>query len=491
MRTRTLSNVFTAVAASSLVAATPTLHKHHHHPHQFEARIAESARVVNIAGPTQVVYEFNGHAIDEQKVCQGIQDGSLKWAAGTETSPKCPSNDGPETTAPPALAVTESEGKPTSSAIAVVPTVAVEPASQSATPVQPSPSTPAESKNVEQAATVQNTPSLEEPQSATSGQIETADVTKTTQSANLKAPAPTTSTPVSSLSSNDFPSGRGVDKEFPDGVINCSTFPDDYGPIKVEWAGLGGWSGVQYVTIQGNAITHIDTAISSSVGEKCKTGAMCSYACPPGFQKSQWPSAQGTTGQSVGGLQCDLNGKLRLTNPNLSQRLCIPGTGTTVVQNKLSENAAICRTDYPGTENEVIPLNTQPGLTSPLTCPDAGSYFKHDGSSTTAQYYINNQGVPLEQACIWGSDGTNMGNWAPSYLGVGKDIYGKTFLAIATTAENNPLNYKPLNYSIEIVGNLSGRCKLKDGRYCSGENYDDCNNKGCTVSRLAEAFCVC
>lgn len=88
----------------------------------------------------------------------------------------------------------------------------------------------------------------------------------------------------------------------------------------------------------------------------------------------------------------------------------------------------------------------------------------------------------MEDACTWGKDGTNRGNWAPSYLGVGQDLYGKTWLSISSTAQNNPTNYKPLDYVVEIVGDgLSGKCRLKDGQYCSGENYEDCNTKGCTV----------
>ena len=143
-----------------------------------------------------------------------------------------------------------------------------------------------------------------------------------------------------------------------------------------------------------------------------------------------------------------------------------------------------------GTENEVVPLNTQPYSTNVLTCPDASTYFKHEGDSTTAQYYINNQGIPVQNACIWGADGTNMGNWAPSYLGVGQDTFGKTFLAIASTAQNNPKNYKPLNYTVEIVGDTSGRCKLSNGRYCSGDDYDDCNDQGCTV-RASTSWVLC
>ncbi len=142
-----------------------------------------------------------------------------------------------------------------------------------------------------------------------------------------------------------------------------------------------------------------------------------------------------------------------------------------------------------GTEAETVPLYTNAGSTHPLTCPDSKTYFKHDGDSTTAQYYINNQGVPLEEACSWNVDGSGEGNWAPSYLGVGQDVYGKTWVSIGSTAQNNPKTYTPLNYTVEITGDsLSGKCRLKNGKYCSGENYDNCNEKGCNVRTLASAF---
>ena len=286
---------------------------------------------------------------------------------------------------------------------------------------------------------------------------------------------------LSSAASNSVPTAQGLNTEFPDGIVDCSTFPLNYGPIPIEWAQLGGWSGIQYVTVSGNTVSSI---VTGNPGDTCKPGAMCSYACPPGYQKSQWPATQGSTGQSVGGLQCNSDGKLALTNPGLSKNLCIPGTGAAVVQNKLSENAAICRTDYPGTEAEVIPLNTQPDSTNNLTCPDASTYYTHEGDATSAQYYINNQGVVVSSACIWGIDGTDMGNWAPSYLGVGQDTSGKTWLSISSTAQNDPANYKALNYTVEITGNTSGKCRLSNGQYCTGANYEDCNESGCTVSFL-------
>ena len=291
---------------------------------------------------------------------------------------------------------------------------------------------------------------------------------------NSHLPPTTTSTGPNSLSS-----GTGLDEDFPDSALDCSDFPSAYGPISIDWAQLGGWSGIQYVTMVSNDVSNIVTA---NPGGICKPGAMCSYACPPGYQKSQWPAAQGTTGQSIGGLQCNSNGKLALTNPDLSKKLCILGTGAVIVHNKLDENAAICRTDYPGTEAEVVPLNTQPNSTNNLTCPDAKSYYTHEGLPTTAQYYINNQGVVVSDACTWGTDGSDMGNWAPSYLGVGQDDFGKTWLSIASTVQNDPSNYTALDYSVEITGDISNKCRLSGGWYCSGLDYEDCNNYGCTVS---------
>ena len=320
--------------------------------------------------------------------------------------------------------------------------------------------------------------SATEPVSATPTASATSAIS--TSSSAVEAPLDKKDQPLNAASTafDSMPIGQGLDQEFPDGTIDCSTFPSDYGPISVEWAQLGGWSGIQYVTILGNSVSNIATA---NPGDACKPGAMCSYACPPGYQKSQWPATQGSTGQSVGGLQCNPNGKLALTNPNLSKNLCVPGTGAVVVQNKLSENAAICRTDYPGTEAEVIPLNTQPDSTNNLTCPDAKYYYTHEGDPTSAQYYINNQGVVVSSACTWGTDGSDMGNWAPSYLGVGQDDSGKTWLSISSTAQNNPSSYKALNYTVEIIGNTSGKCRLSKGQYCSGANYEDCNEGGCTV----------
>lgn len=83
---------------------------------------------------------------------------------------------------------------------------------------------------------------------------------------------------------------------------------------------------------------------------------------------------------------------------------------------------------------------------------------------------------------MWSQDGSHMGNWAPSYFGVGRDVNGDTWLSISSTIQNNPTDYKCLDYTVELEGDLSDKCRLKDGKYCSGSNYETCNETGCTVS---------
>ena len=80
----------------------------------------------------------------------------------------------------------------------------------------------------------------------------------------------------------------------------------------------------------------------------CQEGNYCSYYCPKGYLKAQWPDMQGAKGESIGGVVCR-NGKLFKTNPNHG-KLCIPGSSKmrAVVRNKLAQDVAICRTNYPG-----------------------------------------------------------------------------------------------------------------------------------------------
>lgn len=291
-------------ATGSLVAASPSAHHRHQHKHA-EKRAPDHVKVVNVPGPTVMAYEYNGQMIKETEVCDGIKAGKMKWANGANAPDICSSSS-----QAPAVKVAEA-------------------------------STPA-AKDSSSAAPIE---AYQHPSSPPGSAPSSASVAPVASSAPAYSPASSASS--SSSSSNTNPSsGQGLDKPFPDNEIDCSSFPSDYGPMEIPWVGFGGWSGVQYPTISGNMVTDIVTAIAG--GKNCSAGAMCSYACPAGYQKSQWPSTQGSTGQSVGGLKCNENNKLVKTNPDLSEYLCIKGTGATQVQNTMGKNAAICRTDYPG-----------------------------------------------------------------------------------------------------------------------------------------------
>jgi hypothetical protein len=278
--------------------------------------------------------------------------------------------------------------------------------------------------------------------------------------------------------------GAGVDTPFPDGSLDCSHFPSDFGAVPIDYLHLGGWIGVQNPKSNvGGLLDAIETVVSSLCigGNCCQEGMFCSYACPPGYQKSQWPASQGATGQSVGGLQCS-GGKLRLTNPGLSSNLCIKGTDQINVQvkNTLGKNVAVCRTDYPGTESETVPVDVAGGSTNALACPDADKYYKWKGGATSAQYYINPAGVSVSDACQWGTAANPWGNFAPTNLGVGwKD--GRAWLSVF---QNHPTTDAKLDYTITIKGDgISGTCRYQNGQYCGGANYNDCSSTGgCTVS---------
>ncbi|KAK4449501.1 putative septation protein SUN4 precursor [Podospora aff. communis PSN243] len=267
------------------------------------------------------------------------------------------------------------------------------------------------------------------------------------------------------------PQGQGVDSEFPSGKVPCSKVPTEYGAIPIPWEKDNlGWTTLMRVGkyMKGAVFDHIE----QPKGTGCEPGIMCSYACPPGYQKTQWPDEQGATGQSVGGLYCNSDGFLELTRPN-HKKLCEPGAGGIFVRNELSKNAAVCRTDYPGNEAMTIPVDTQPGQTYPLTNPVSSQYYVWQGKKTTAQYYVNNEGVSVEQACTWDSSEfpDSAGNWAPINIGVGKADDGITYVSIFP---NLPTTRAILNFNIEIEGTYSGECWFRNGQYAVSD-------KGCTI----------
>jgi hypothetical protein len=284
----------------------------------------------------------------------------------------------------------------------------------------------------------------------------TTDATTSSLSSSTATSKPTS--PSTGGISGDLLAFSNPTEEFEDGVLLCSDFPSGQGVIALDHLGFGGWSGVE------NS--------DGSTGGNCKEGAYCLYACQSGMSKTQWPQSQPANGVSIGGLLCK-NGKLYKSNSR-SNYLCEWGIKSAQVVNKLLQSVAICRTDYPGTENMVIPTVVGAGSTSPLTVVDSTSYYTWQGGSTSAQYYVNNAGVDWTQGCTWGSPGSGYGNWAPLNFGAGYDN-GILYLSLIP----NPNNYDSLNFDVEIVASgsatVSGQCSYKNGKY-NGNGAD-----GCTV----------
>jgi len=300
---------------------------------------------------------------------------------------------------------------------------------------------------------------------------------KSSSSSSSSAPAPS---PTATKSP-----AAGIDVDFPTGddAPSCDVFPSAYGAVPVDWLGTEGWTSLQQPADPGFHLGIKINTIVAPVKGGCKSGMFCSYACPAGYHKSQWPvDSQGATGQSVGGLWCDENNKLRLTRPD-HPRICEKGAGGVVVKNSLSKQVAVCGTDYPGSEAMVVPLAATPGGTFDLTNPDSSTYYVWDNKATTAQYYINPAGLGVEDGCVWVSPTMPdaAGNWSPMNIGVGKDALGITYISIF---DNKPTSNAKLDYNVKIHGDVSIECKYENGAYSSG------SGSGCTVSLLDGVQCL-
>lgn len=306
---------------------------------------------------------------------------------------------------------------------------------------------------------------------------------KTSSSSSSSAPEPTTAAPSSSAppqsSGGDSSSGAetgatGLDAEFPSGKVRCSEGPWKYGAVQEKHINLQGWLSFQTPSnkqwIKGMSIATIDQPISGN----CPPNTFASYSCPPGYTKTQWPvDSQGATGQSIGGLWCNSEGYLELTNPNF-KTLCMPGAGGVSVRNELDEETCLCQTNYPGDEKMSIPFCPAPGQSITLTNLDASTAYKWQGKYTSGQFYANPKGLGVDEACTWVSPShpDSAGNWAPVNVGAGKDIHGTTYLSIFA---NLPTSHAKLDYTIEIEGDITAPCWVRNNQYYGGGN-------GCTTA---------
>ncbi|MBQ5153781.1 hypothetical protein EGM85_11015 [Macrococcus caseolyticus] len=143
------------------------------------------------------------------------------------------------------------------------------------------------------------------------------------------------------------------------------------------------------------------------------------------------------------------------------------------MKSELSQDVAICRTDYPGTENMVLPTLAKAGSEIALTVVNEDSYYTWKNGKTSAQYYVNNAGVSVEDGCQWSSSGSGKGNWAPLNFGAGSTD-GTSWLALIP----NPNNRDAANFNVKIVsagGTVSGDCVYENGKFNGGDD-------GCTAA---------
>ncbi|KAG4433337.1 hypothetical protein IFR05_011186 [Cadophora sp. M221] len=422
-----------------LGAASLSVAQRHNHAHKHLARHGsplegrDYATTTTVPGPTVTVYELNGEFIPWDEVEAGMKSGKYVLVGDKITT-----------------VITPTSTTPTS------------------TPIPTTSSTPA-AKFLEQKVSTSTTPT-------------STYVAPTTSTTPTPTPTPKAASVVQAASDSSTSSSgaTGVNANFPSGEIDCDDFDSltKYGAVSADWLGLGGYTGVQITpsySIGAAAISYIETAIS---GGGCVKNSFCSYSCGPGYQKAQWPASQGSTGQSIGGIYCNAQGKLELTRDGY-KTLCMAGVGGVKAQNKLSKNVAVCRTDYPGTESETDFTNVAPGSTVEITCPDSKTSYVWQGMATTAQYYINPSGVSVEKGCQWGSPGSNIGNYAPVNVGVGRGATGEIFISIFPNKPTNPDGV--LDFNIKITGGVSGKCSYEGG---TGKYYNNGveSPTGCTVA---------
>jgi hypothetical protein len=414
-----MKNVFAVTLAASLVAGSAASHNHHQHLHAKKHGAPDAVKrepnVVTqfVAGPTQTVYEIGGKILNAQEAKDGLKDGNyVVIGESTPTFSEPPPPPKPTTSSAPALGAQFLESKVTTS------TSTSEPP-----PPPPKPST--------------------------------------TSTPPPPPPSPSPSKP-------DY--SEGIDSDFPSGEIDCSEFPSAWGAVGLDWLEMSGWSGIQNIPGYVKGALSISTIHTAIEGDSCEPNSMCSYACPAGYQKSQWPDAQGSTLQSIGGLYCNSDGKLELTRKE-SNRLCEKGQGGVFVQNDLDEVVTLCRTDYPGTENMVIPVECGPGELCEVTNP-LQDEFKWNDMLTSAQYYVQKKGYTKEFSCKWvvPEDPEGAGNWSPSIFGVGK-VGGITYLSIFP---NLPTSHAELDFNMELKGDVNAECSLIDGVYAQSAT-------GCTT----------
>lgn len=130
-----------------------------------------------------------------------------------------------------------------------------------------------------------------------------------------------------------------------------------------------------------------------------------------------------------------------------------------------------------------FPVTVGPGQTGFLANPDQQTYFFWQGKRTSAQYYVNKQGVPEDEACTWGTEMGGKGNWAPAVFGTSFDD-GPVQQGFSSLKQNELCKQERLGYDITFVGDgVVSACRYKSAtnQWCEGDQCWEDPDRGCTV----------
>lgn len=454
---KTVLKLAVAATLAAGAAAQPHNHQHRHQHARAHELLKRGSPALNERSPA-VEYQFveetiyvdvNGNPISKADAAAGLADGEYSVIGETNPSSTTPVAT-PSSTAVPSTTSVASSSATTSSASSGAEFVEVKLGSVSSS------------------------------DSSSSSVVPTTTSSKATTSSAAKTSSAASSTASSSSSSSG---ATGVDAEFPDGTIDCATFPSAYGAVAVNQTTVSPWVGYMDVGTDGYTLLQTDSitaTISEPTSGDPEAGYFVGYACPTGYDQAQWPAAQGSSGQSIGGLWCGSDNKLYKTHTT-NTKLCQAGAGNVNIVSELSKSIYICKTWYPGNEGMYLPTEVAAGSTVSLYNPYQSSSFEWEGATTSAQYYLNLQGLSSSEACVWTSPAPyaeSAGNWAGVNLGTSVDTTGTTYLSIF---HNTPTSDAALDYNIVISGNDVNGTPCK---YTYSSNAFTGDGNGCTVSLL-------
>lgn len=132
------------------------------------------------------------------------------------------------------------------------------------------------------------------------------------------------------------------------------------------------------------------------------------------------------------------------------------------VKNEAGSVVSFCQTVLPGNEAMLIP--TEVYDTATLANPGTDYWCK-----TAAHFYINPPGVSAADACVWGSNQRDVGNWSPYVAGTNTDDNGQTFIKLGW----NPIYLEPTTPFRNQMPDWGVRIECPDG---------GCNGLPCEIS---------